>query len=281
MDSYERDGLVFDVTDSGPAGGEPVVLLHGWPQNRSAWAEVTPRLADAGLRTLAPDQRGYSPRARPAGRAAYRMSELVRDVEALLDAAGLESAHLCGHDWGGALAWAFAGSRPGRTRTLTVLSTPHPAALQWAFLHGDQALRSGYLLVFQVPALPELFVRHGLAPLLRQSGLTDEAAQRYAAWQRQPGAAEGGLGWYRGIPASRGMRSAARPSAAGPSRRITVPTTYLWGRHDVALGRAAAERTARHVSGDYRFVELDAGHWLPEREPDAVAREIVARAATA
>ena len=79
-----RDGLVFDVTTAGPAGGEPVVLLHGFPQSARCWDAVTPVLAGAGLRTFAPDQRGYSPGARPAGRAAYRMAEVVADAEAVV-----------------------------------------------------------------------------------------------------------------------------------------------------------------------------------------------------
>src|SRR5919202_1224240 len=101
MDTFTRDGLTFDVRDAGPADGEPVVLLHGFPQDGSAFDRLTPLLAAAGLRTLAPDQRGYSPGARPAGRSAYRVRELEADVLALLDAAGLASAHVVGHDWGG------------------------------------------------------------------------------------------------------------------------------------------------------------------------------------
>jgi pimeloyl-ACP methyl ester carboxylesterase len=96
VDSFRRDGLTFDVRDAGPVDGEPVVLLHGFPQDSSAWDRVVPVLHGAGLRTLAPDQRGYSPMARPRGRAAYRLRELVADVLALLDTAALERAHSAG-----------------------------------------------------------------------------------------------------------------------------------------------------------------------------------------
>ena len=109
MDSFRRDGLTFDVRDAGPRDGEPVVLLHGFPQDSAAWDRVAPALHQHGLRTLAPDQRGYSPMARPRGRAHYRLRETVGDVLALLDAAGLESAHVVGHDWGGIVAWGLAG----------------------------------------------------------------------------------------------------------------------------------------------------------------------------
>ena len=129
MDHCTRDGLVFDVRDDGPAGGEAVVLLHGWPQDHTAWRRVTPLLHAAGLRTLAPDQRGYSRGARPSRPTAYGMRELVADVVALLDQAGVDRAHLVGHDWGGSVAWAVAERHPERLRSLTVLSTPHHRAM--------------------------------------------------------------------------------------------------------------------------------------------------------
>lgn len=297
MDQCTRDGLVFDVCDSGPADGEAVVLLHGWPQDSTAWRRVTPLLNAAGLRTIAPDQRGYSRRARPTAPTAYELHELIADVVTLLDEAGIDRAHLVGHDWGGAVAWAFAERHPERLRSLTVLSTPHHRALAWAFRHGDQSLRSLYMLAFQVPVLPEVLLRAGLPRVLRSTGLPQEDADRYAARFREPGAATGALNWYRGLDLTRGLRRRVRSALPGGGgsdtartgatpgagdaprpRRVTVPTTYVWGSADPALGRAAAERTARHVASDYRFVELEAGHWLPETEPQRVAEEIIARA---
>jgi pimeloyl-ACP methyl ester carboxylesterase len=290
MEHCTRDGLTFDVWDEGPRDAEVVVLLHGWPQDHTAWHRVAPLLHDRGLRTIAPDQRGWSPGARPGSPAAYGMRELVGDVHALLDQAGVERAHLVGHDWGGSVAWAFAERHPERLRSLTVLSTPHHRAMAWAFRHGDQALRSWYMAAFQVPVLPELVLRAGLPLVLRLSGLPREDVQRYAARFREPGAATGGLNWYRALTRARQQPSPGRPrqpggrslQPGGRSRqpgghRITVPTTYLWGNTDPALGRAAAERTARYVAADYRFVELEAGHWLPETQAERVAEEVARR----
>src|SRR3954464_2452024 len=106
LDHYVHDGLRFDVTDAGPATGETVILLHGFPQDRSCWRRVIPPLVDAGYRVLAPDQRGYAPVARPTGRRAYRLERLTADVVALADAADAAQFHVIGHDWGGAVAWA-------------------------------------------------------------------------------------------------------------------------------------------------------------------------------
>ena len=266
LTTFARDGLTFEVTDEGPLDGPVVVLLHGFPVDRTSWDTVAPMLHRAGLRTLAPDQRGYSPRARPAGRASYVMSELVSDVVALLDAAGVARAHVVGHDWGGGVAWSLAGSVPERVTTVTVLSTPHPGAMNRAFKTVDQARRSWYMAAFQVPWLPERMLPKGLAQGLRRSGIPAAKAEHYAARMREPGAMSAAINWYRALPLSRGA-----------AHRVRIPATYVWGRHDPFLGRHAAELTAEHVVAPYEFVELDEGHWLPELAPAAVADAVVAR----
>jgi pimeloyl-ACP methyl ester carboxylesterase len=265
--SYAHAGLTFDVRDGGPADGVPVVLLHGFPQEAAGWAAVEQRLHTAGLRTLAPDQRGYSPGARPTGRREYAIDHLVGDVLALLDAAGLESAHVVGHDWGGLVAWVLAGRHPERVRSLVAVSTPHPAAMTRALRHGGQALKSWYMFAIQVPVLPELALRATMEPALRSTGMPAEAVARARRRLAGPGL-RGALNWYRGMPF---WIRARLP-------RVAVPTTYLWGNRDPFLGREAALGTASFVTGDYRFVELDAGHWLPEKQAAAIAEQVLERA---
>lgn len=271
MDSFRRDGLVFDVRDGGPPDGEPVVLLHGFPQDGTAFDALLPRLHAAGLRTLAPDQRGYSPGARPQGRRAYRLGEAVADVVALLDAAGIERAHVVGHDWGGGVAWALAAGRRARVRTLTALSTPHPAAMTRALVTSDQALRSYYMGLFTVPALPErlLLARGGalIARALRRGGLPPERAEHYVARLREPGALSGALAWYRALPWT----------VREPVGRVRVPALHVWSTGDAFLGRAATEATAAHVDAPYRLEVLEGTpHWLPELAADRVGELLTA-----
>jgi pimeloyl-ACP methyl ester carboxylesterase len=276
VDSFRRDGLTFDVLDGGPPDGEPVVLLHGFPQDATAWNQVSPALHRAGLRTLALDQRGHSPMARPRGRRHYRLRETAEDVLALLDAAGHKSAHVVGHDLGGLVAWALAAWHPERVRTLTVLSTPHPAALTRAMTRGSQALRSYYMAVFQLPFLPErLLLSWGGTPLrrmLRGGGLSREAAAHYVGRMREPGALSAALGWYRAMPLGMTDRVGT----------VRVPTLHVWSTGDTFLGRAATEATGQYVDAPYRLEVLDdVTHWIPELASDRVAELVTAHVRTA
>jgi pimeloyl-ACP methyl ester carboxylesterase len=151
-------GLAFDALAAGPPTGELVVLLHGFPQTSACWTLLLETLAAAGYRAVAPNQRGYSPTARPATVSAYRLPELVADVVAVADRLDAETFHLVGHDWGGLVAWRLAGQQPERVATLTAVSTPHPRAFARALLAGSQGLRSAYIPVFRLPRLPELLL---------------------------------------------------------------------------------------------------------------------------
>lgn len=288
METFERDGLVFDVTDSGPSdssGGsspEVVVLLHGFPQDRTAWTAVSDRLNAAGLRTLAPDQRGYSPRATPRGRSAYDIKELVADAAALITASGATKAHVVGHDWGGAVAWSLAAHRPDLVSTVTVLSTPHPAAMAWAMTNAGQWRHSWYMAAFQLPLLPEIQMSRGMRKLFARTGLPADHAEHYVARFATRESLHGPLGWYRSLSSRGSLKANLRPrrgsgEASPAGRKVSIPATYVWGSKDFALGRAAAEKTAEFCSGPYEFIELKAGHWLPETRVDEVSDAILRR----
>jgi pimeloyl-ACP methyl ester carboxylesterase len=256
---------ILDVEEAGPARGPLVILLHGFPQTTSSWDGVLPLLAAAGMRVLAPLQRGYSPRARPTTAREHGIQALADDVLVVADSAGAARFSVVGHDWGGAVAWWLGAKAPERIATVTSLATPHPGAMARVALRSTQVLRSLYIPFFLLPAVPERVLLGGggrvLDMALRRSGLGPEQAATYVDAMRQPGALTAALNWYR----------AASPSTLGRLGRVVRPTLYVWGNRDSALGRAAAEATASHVAGPYRFVELDASHWLPETEPERVA----------
>jgi pimeloyl-ACP methyl ester carboxylesterase len=265
---FTNAGFVFPVTDGGPIDGGIVVLLHGFPQTSKSWNPVCERLHASGYRTLVFDQRGYAPTARPEGRFAYRMSQLVSDVAALIGVAG-EPVHLVGHDWGAGVAWSTAARFPALVRTLTAVSVPHPSAFLGSMVISSQFLRSYYIGLFQLPWLPELFCGHPrlVDRMLGGTGMTPEQITQVHTDVIEGGALTPSINWYRAMPF-------ASPKYA---RKVSAPTTYVWSTDDTALSRRGATLCARFVTGPYRFAVVDGSHWIPEEQPDLLHRLIVDR----
>jgi pimeloyl-ACP methyl ester carboxylesterase len=262
-----------------------VLFLHGFPQTSFSWHHQLDAVAGAGYRGLAFDQRGYSPKARPAPVDDYRIGELVGDVLAVADQWELDRFDLVGHDWGAMVAWVTAARHPDRVRTLTAVSVPHPRAFAAAFGGGsggdgsgsgggddDQRQRSSYIEVFRAEGgvaeralLGEDGSGAGLRAMFDASGLSSdtEEVRRFVANMLEPGALTAALNWYR----------ATEPHALSDVGTITVPTLYVWSDQDIALGRVAAEATVQWVSGRYRFEVLPGvSHWIPESAPAALNR---------
>lgn len=266
-------GLTFDVDVAGPEDGPPVLLLHGFPENRHMWAPVVPFLHAAGLRTIAPDQRGYSPGARPSEVSAYHVDELTSDALAILDALGVDRAHVVGHDWGSVVGWRLAAHHAARVLTWTAVSVPHPAAFDTAVRDDpDQQRRSSYILLFRQPGKAEEVLLADDAARLRR--LFDDVDRGYSSARfveplREPGALTAALNWYR----------AYNRRVSGDPTPVAVPTTFVWSDGDVAIGPTAAHGCAAHVSADYRMVTLGGvSHWIAEQAPAALAGAIIDRA---
>lgn len=270
VSQVERGGLVFDVRDQGPLEGEPVVLLHGFPERAGSWDQVARLLHEAGYRTLAMDQRGYSPRARPTRRRDYKVDELVGDVVTLVDQLPSGTAHLVGHDWGAAVAWSVAMTAPNKVRTLTAVSVAHPAAFYSSFVRSSQALRSWYMGLFQLPFLPERAAASDrFGTWLRKGGMTEDDVARFRREIVDDGALPYALNWYRAIPLTDPRSTRAK---------VTVPTTLVWSDADVALGPWGPEHTEPWVDAPYRFVVLHGvSHWIPTQAPDQLADAVLDR----
>lgn len=263
--------LVLDVLVDGPGAGEPVLLLHGFPQTSRSWRLVVPSLTAAGLRVLAPDQRGYSPGARPQGPQHYRMPLLVGDALAVLDALGVDRAHVVGHDWGAAVAWQLASRHPERVASLTAVSVPHPLAFAEALRRDpDQRRRSLYMREFATPGSEHRLLADGAAGLRAFFAGADGAVDvdDVLSVVGTPEVLRCCLDWYAAA-------SRADLEGLGPVR---VPTTYVWSDGDLALGSVAAEATGAQVAAAYRFVTLPGiSHWVPEQAPQPLTDLVLER----
>lgn len=269
LHTLNHEGMTFRLIDQGPLHGEIIVLLHGFPQRATCWDRVAPLLNNAGYRTIALDQRGFTPGARPQGRRAYKVAHLAADVVALIDRLGATAVHLVGHDWGSFVGWTVAGHYPHRIKTFTSISLPHPRAFAHSLFTSKQLIHSWYMLFFQLPWLPEQMLIHWTnvrEKQLRNALMDDELIRRYNKEMIEEGALHGGINWYRALP------------FFGKAPTVKVPTTHIWGTADNSLERKGAERCGRYVEAPYELVVVEGGsHWLPEQRPEEVAQAILRR----
>ena len=259
-------GLRFNAWVEGPEDGPLVLLLHGYPQSRHAWREQMPALAAAGYRAVAPDQRGYSPGARPDPVALenYNYDRLIDDVLELAAACGHQDGkfHLVGHDWGGQVAWGVADRHPERLASLGILSRPHPTAFLKALQapDGDQKHSSRHHAAFLNADTARLLLEDGARRFRRNlsaAGVLPAAVKDYLSVLGTPEAMEAALAWYR---SQAGLRAKLG--------KIKVPTLYIWGDADATVGPMAAEGTAEQVSGPFRFEVLRGiGHFSTDQAP--------------
>ena len=270
--SIEANGLTFVVDEIG-SGDAIALCLHGFPESRFSWRHQLTPLSDLGWRAVAPDLRGYGETTRPDDVGAYRMRHLVEDVAALFDAYGARRRLLVGHDWGAAIAWAFAIRKVRPLDGLVIMNVPHPEVFRsvlrrsWA-----QRGRSWYMLFFQLPWLPERLLKAAGARAVGRmfSGMAvDKAAfppevlRHYRDNALRPGAMTAMINYYRA-----NATEFARPGAACPM--IETPTLMVWGEADTALGLELTEGYAPYVA-DFTLERLPGvSHWVQQEAPDRV-----------
>ena len=274
----QAGGIRMHVAEAG--AGDPILLLHGWPQHWYCWRRVIPRLA-ADHRLLCADLRGFGWSDAP--RSSYTKQELADDVIALLDALELDRVRLVGHDWGAFVAFLVALRAPERVSELLALSMIHA----WA---GDSAAKTLSRLAPQLARLPLLLYQPLVgAPVLgplaqRAPGFFDalfavsggsriwsaEDRAAYTRVLREPAHAEATSRVYRTFLA-RELPAIARGTYV--SERLTVPTRLVVGRADPVITEPSLDGFQAHAD-DMTTEVIDGGHFLPEEQPDAVAQHI-------
>jgi pimeloyl-ACP methyl ester carboxylesterase len=266
------NGVKLHVVQDGPETGELVILLHGFPEFWYGWRKQIPSLSGAGFSVWTPDQRGYNLSDKPRGLSAYTQDELSADVIGLIDAAGREKAVIVGHDWGAAVAWHTAAMYPDRIAKLVVMNVPHGSVMSQHLRRSRAQLRkSWYMFFFQIPWLPEFFIRLGkwragtqaLIRSSREGTFLEEDLERYRGAWSQPGAITAMINWYRAAIQRQGI-------SAGRNGLITVPAMLIWGAQDRFLSQEMAQPSIDLCEVGRLEMIPEASHWVHLEEPKKV-----------
>ena len=269
--------------------GKLIMFVHGFPE---FWYEWKNQLAEFGhdYQAVAPDMRGYNLSSKPAEVDQYQVKYMVEDLRALAEKLGHKKFILVAHDWGGAIAWAFAIAHPDYLEKLVIINAPHPGVFQRELRDNPaQQKASSYMLMFRAPQAEQTLSANNYAVLvqavlgagLKNGVFTEEDKQAYIEAWSQPGALTGGLNYYRAArvgPPSETDKQPASFAAALPSLEVKVPTLVIWGEQDTALLTGNLEGLDKFVPALTIKRIPDGTHWVIHEKPalvDGYIREFI------
>lgn len=272
-----NDGIQLHAKVAGQ--GPLVVLLHGFPEYWYAWRHQIPVLAQH-FTVVAPDLRGYNLSAKPKEVKHYSIEKLTNDVSTIIDAMGYQKAIVVGHDWGGVIAWTFAAYFPEKVEKFIVLNMPNPAALKKQLKSNPrQLLRSYYIFLFQLPYLPEWFMRLRLEKIIHKTfigwahnpnAFSEEDVAKYTRALARPGAITASINYYRAL-----FRYSKRSDNLKP-HKLSMPVLFIFGEDDRALGKETTYTTHKYCSSkpQIHYIE-NCSHWVQHEYPDRVNQLIM------
>lgn len=254
------DNLTFDCRTNGDKKNELVILLHGWPETSYMWTRLMSSFSKSGFYCVAPNLRGYSKEACPKGKKHYSLDKLSQDVLDIFKYLNKSKFHLIGHDWGALIGWKLVHDNQDKILSWTGISVPHPQAFGKAIaINSQQRKMSQYAKYFQLPYLPELILRKNNFAILKRLWENCEAEEvnNYLEVFRNPKQLTASLNYYRSN--YKQLKRAAKNQILG---NINVPTLFIWGNKDIAIGSYAVDESHQYIKNDYEFIALNAGHWL-------------------
>ena len=258
------NGIELNTAIVGPEEGEPVILLHGFPDLWFGWESQLRALAAKGYRVFAPDQRGYGLSDKPDGVENYTQDILVDDIIGLADAVDLDSFYLAGHDFGAMVSWNLAIRYPERVKRLVIINVPHPDVMpKYMKEHLSQLAKSWYAIYFQIPVIPEKTVQlDNYKDMINSmsSNFSEDRLDRYRKNWARPKAMTSMINWYRAA-----MRN--KPDNGKKNLRIDVPTLIIWGKGDVYLEHEMARLSLEYCSEGQLVYFENASHWPHQDQP--------------
>ncbi|MFX0041558.1 MAG: alpha/beta fold hydrolase [Candidatus Hodarchaeota archaeon] len=251
--------------------GEPLILLHGFPEFWYCWKSVIPGLKEM-FQLIIPDLRGYNLSDKPKDIEKYKMEYLVGDIKGLIEELNLKQVFLAGHDWGGVVAWAFAEKHPELLKKLIILNAPHGKIFQKTLkTNKEQQEASSYIFEFLKPGAEKKLYEDNYRRLkkavfedmVNKSNFTEFDREKYIEAWSQPGALLGGVNYYRAITSFDELTGV-----------IEVPTLVIWGMKDVALLPQQLEGLSDYVK-NLKIVRSDnSSHWITNDDPDLIVSSI-------
>ena len=267
------NGMTFKCRVAGNPNNEPVILLHGFPETSHMWLPLLERLSENGYYCIAPDQRGYSEKARPTSVKEYEIEKLVSDVVGLADVFGYDKFQLIGHDWGSAIGWGVVAFHPDRVKSWTALSVPHLKAFSDAVrFDKKQKKMSQYMGFFQLRGIPEWLMLRKDRAMLRKNWRESSEGEKQdylSVIGNKPGL-KAALAYYRA-----NYKVLKKGQKMDEYLEVNTPTLLLWGKKDFAIGPVGVEGTAQYMKGYYKRVDIDASHWLIQEAFEECAQPIL------
>ena len=259
--------------------GELVILLHGFPEFWYSWRKQIPVLSKK-YRVVAPDMRGYNLSDKPVGVENYKIDILAKDIADLVKALGEDKAIIAGHDWGGAVAWMVATLYPEVVSKLGILNVPHPSEMKKALMGFNLAqwMKSYYIFLFQLPALPERFIGRDLKSFFEKAfgsfapegkGISVSPAEidEYVKAYSQPGMLTGAINYYRAT--FRQLGAMHNPG------KLNMPVLMIWGEQDKALGKELTYNTKDYCNNLEVIYDPTSGHFVQHDNPELVNQKLM------
>ncbi len=255
---YQVNGIEMNVIIEGK--GEPVLLLHGFPDTHDIWRLQIPALVQAGYQVIAPDTRGCGRTEVSMDVKSYHINNLVKDVIALLDVLKLDKVKLVGHDWGAVQGWGCVLQHPERFERYMALSVGHPSC--YATGGVMQKLKGWYIGVFQLRGFAEWFFTARNWAIWEAFTDCPAEIQNWRTALNVPGRLTAGMSYYRAnlgliVPGNRGD--------------CKVPVYGVFSTKDIALVEGQMTRSEQYCKAGWQYTRLDGvGHWMTTEAPQLV-----------
>jgi pimeloyl-ACP methyl ester carboxylesterase len=266
----DAGGLRVHLAEAGPEDGEPVLLLHGWPQHWYEWRGVVPALSER-YRLLMPDLRGLGWTELTEG--GYEKENLARDQIALLDALGIDQVKLIGHDWGGYAGFLMCLLFPERVERYVATNIVHP----WPKPSARGLLdiwRLSYQLPMVAPFLgPRVTRKRGFIKRVlsgsKKGIFTDAELEAFEAPYREPDRSVASAHYYRSFQ-THDLPLLLRRHWT--KYRLSVPTLMLFGTGDFAISQRSLEGYEPYADDMRLELVPDTGHFVVDAAPEIVAQ---------